>query len=222
MEEHIVKILKADYVTHNVKRFRVEKPKGYSFKPGQATEAAVNKPEFKNQNRPFTFTSLNDHPELEFTIKIYKAHNGVTKAIGELKEDDEIIIHDVWGAINYKGPGVFFAGGAGVTPFIAIFRQLFKDGKISGNLLYFSNKTEKDIILKDEFEKMLGSNFYNNVTREESTKYDKRRIDESFIKEKVKNFNQNFYVCGPDKFVAEINKTLKILGAKPDSVIIEQ
>jgi hypothetical protein len=49
-----------------------------------------------------------------------------------------------------------------------------------------------------------------------------RRIDESFIKEKVKNFNQNFYVCGPDKFVAEINATLKILGAKPDSVVFEQ
>lgn len=139
MEEHVVKILKAELVTHNVKRFKVKKPKGYSFKPGQATEAAVNKPEFKNQNRPFTFTNLNEDPELEFTIKIYKERDGVTKAIGELKAGDEIIIHDVWGTINYKGPGVFFAGGAGVTPFIAIFRQLFKDGKIDGNLLYWKS-----------------------------------------------------------------------------------
>ena len=222
MKEHVVKILKVEFVTHNVKRLRVKKPKGYAFKPGQATEAAVNKPEFKNQNRPFTFTSLNEDPQLEFTIKIYKEHGGVTKAIGELKDGDEIIIHDVWGAINYKGSGVFFAGGAGVTPFIAIFRQLFKDGKISGNLLYFSNKTEKDIILKDEFEKMLGNNFYNTITRETSTKYDKRKIDETFIKEKVKNFNQNFYVCGPDKFVTDINVALKNLGANPDSIVIEQ
>jgi len=222
VEEHIVKVLKAEFITHDVKRLKVEKPEGYKFTPGQATEAAVNKPGFNKQNRPFTFTSLNEDPELEFTIKSYIDRGGVTKAIGELKEGDEIIIHDVWGAINYKGPGVFFAGGAGVTPFIAIFRKLYKDGKISGNLLYFSNKTEKDIILKDEFEKMLGNNFYNIITKETTTKYDKRRIDESFIKEKVKNFNQNFYVCGPDKFVAEINATLKILGAKPDSVVFEQ
>jgi ferredoxin-NADP reductase len=222
MEEHIVKILKTEKVTHDVKRFQVQKPEGYSFTPGQATEASINTPELKNEKRPFTFTSLNDEAELEFTIKIYKERDSVTKALDELKAGDEIIIHDVWGAIHYKGPGVFIAGGAGVTPFIAIFRQLYKNNKIEGNRLIFSNKTEKDIILKDEFEKMLGSNFYNTLTREKSDKYDNRRIDESFLKEQVKDFNQNFYVCGPDKFVQDIQTILSKLGASPESVVFEE
>lgn len=42
MEEHIVKILNIDKVTHNVKRFQVEKPEGYTFNPGQATEVSIN------------------------------------------------------------------------------------------------------------------------------------------------------------------------------------
>lgn len=222
MEEHIVKILKAEYVTHDVKRFRVTKPAGYSFIPGQATEVSINKPGLKDERRPFTFTSLNDWAELEFTIKIYKNHDGVTNALGKLKEGDEILLHDVWGAINYKGPGTFFAGGAGVTPFIAIFRQLYKDGQINGNRLFFSNKTEKDIILKYEFEKMLGNNFYNVITREKSSEYFNGRIDENFIKENLRDFNQNFYVCGPDLFVQEISSILKKLGANPESVIIEK
>ena len=222
MEEHIVKILKTEKVTHDVKRFQVQKPEGYSFTPGQATEASINTPELKDEKRPFTFTSLNDEAELEFTIKIYKERDSVTKALDELKVGDEIIIHDVWGAIHYKGPGVFIAGGAGVTPFIAIFRQLYKNNKIEGNRLIFSNKTEKDIILKDEFEKMLGSNFYNTLTREKSDKYDNRRIDESFLKEQVKDFNQNFYVCGPDKFVQDIQTILSKLGASPESVVFEE
>ena len=222
MEEHIVKILKTEKVTHDVKRFQVQKPEGYSFTPGQATEASINTPELKDEKRPFTITSLNDEAELEFTIKIYKERDSVTKALDELKAGDEIIIHDVWGAIHYKGPGVFIAGGAGVTPFIAIFRQLYKNNKIEGNRLIFSNKTEKDIILKDEFEKMLGSNFYNTLTREKSDKYDNRRIDESFLKEQVKNFNQNFYVCGPDKFVQDIQTILSKLGASPESVVFEE
>ena len=222
MEEHIVKILKTETVTHDVKRFRVERPDGYSFTPGQATEAAINKPELINEKRPFTFTGLKDDPDLEFTIKIYKKHDSITKALNELKAGDELLIHDVWGAIHYKGPGVFIAGGAGVTPFIAIFRQLYKDGKINGNRLIFSNKTESDIILKDEFEKMLGKNFYNTLTREESDKYDNRRIDENFIKEQVKDFNQNFYVCGPDKFVKDIQTILTNLGASPESVVFEE
>ena len=46
--------------------------------------------------------------------------NGISK----LKPGDDLIIRDVWGAISYKGEGVFIAGGAGVTPFISIFRDL--------------------------------------------------------------------------------------------------
>jgi ferredoxin-NADP reductase len=221
MEEHLTKILKAEPVTHDVKRFTVEKPKGYTFTPGQATEVSLNKPELKDEKRPFTFTGLNDWPNLEFTIKIYSDHKGLTNALGDLKEGDEIVLHDVWGAINYKGSGTFFAGGAGVTPFIAIFRQLYNDKKIDGNKLFFSNKTDADIILKEEFEKMLGENFYNTLTREKSSKYDNRRIDENFIKEKVKDFNQNFYICGPDNFVMDIKKTLKKLGATPEAIVIE-
>jgi predicted ferric reductase len=56
--------------------------------------------------------------QLEFTNKIYDSHNGVTK-IRKLKHGDVII--RVWGAIEYKGEGLFIAGGAGVTPFLQYF-----------------------------------------------------------------------------------------------------
>ena len=222
MEGYIVKILKIEEVTHNVRRFTVSKPDNYSFLPGQATEVSVNKESLKNEKRPFTFTGLNEWPTLEFTTKIYTDHHGVTEALGKVKEGDELIIRDVWGAINYKGPGVFIAGGAGVTPFIAIFRQLHKDNKLEGNTLFFSNKTEKDIILKDEFSKMLGKNFYNTLTQEKSKKYDHRKIDKAFLRDHIKNFNQNFYVCGPDLFVKDITGFLQGLGVKADTIIFEK
>ena len=221
MISYNVKILKTEFVTHDVKRFRVEKPTGYKYLPGQATEVTIEGMEEKVGKGPFTFTSLNEEKELEFTIKIYD-DGGLTKELGKLKAGDKLIIHDVWGTITYQGPGVFFAGGAGVTPFIAILRQLYKDGKVSWNKLIFSNKTENDIILKDEFEKMLGKNFYNTLTRENSDKYDNRRINENFIREQIKDFNQNFYVCGPDKFVEDIQNILAKLGASPESVVFEK
>jgi len=222
MENHQVKILKTEYVTHDVKRFRVEKPEGYKYIPGQATEVTIKGMEEKIGKGPFTFTSLNEDPELEFTIKIYDEVEGLTKELGKLKTGDELIIHDVWGSINYNGPGVFFAGGAGVTPFIAIFRQLFEDGKIADNKLICSNKTEKDIILKEGFEKMLGKNFINVITREHSEKYYNQKIDESFIKKIVTNFKQHFYICGPDKFVKDIQNVLTKLGATSDQIVIEK
>ena len=51
----------------------------------------------------FTFTGLNDDPFLQFTIKGYPDHHGVTDQLHKLKPGDEIIIHDVWGAIEYRG-----------------------------------------------------------------------------------------------------------------------
>ena len=124
--EHVVKIKTIENVTHDVKRFLCEKPLGYYFIPGQATEVSINKDQWREEKRPFTFTSLNDSPDLEFVIKIYSDHTGVTNELNTLHPGDELIVRDVWGAIEYKGPGYFIAGGAGITPFIAILRQLKK------------------------------------------------------------------------------------------------
>ncbi|RUO50802.1 hypothetical protein CWE21_01525 [Pseudidiomarina aquimaris] len=65
-------------VTHDVKRIRLAKPDGYQFTPGQATEVALDREGWRDEKRPFTFTSLNSDPWLEFTIKVYPEHDGVT------------------------------------------------------------------------------------------------------------------------------------------------
>ena len=152
--DHIVKINSVHPVTHDVNRYRFYKPEGFQFTPGQAADVSINLPEWKDEKRPFTFTCLNSDPYLEFTIKSYP-NNGVTQQLPNLKPGNELIISDPWGAIEYKGEGYFIAGGAGITPFIAILRQLFKDGKIKGNKLFFSNKTSKDIIYETELKNML-------------------------------------------------------------------
>src|ERR1044072_10062647 len=181
MESHIVKIKTIKQVTHDVKSFRIEKPEGYVFSPGQATEVCINKEGWKEERRPFTFTSLNNEPTLEFTIKRYADHNGVTNQIHQLVPGDELILHDVWGAIEYKGPGYFIAGGAGVTPFIAILRQLHRDNQLAGNVLFFSNKTAGDIIYKDELTNMLGKHARYILTRENSDDFEKGFINKDFL-----------------------------------------
>jgi ferredoxin-NADP reductase len=220
--EHIVKIISITQITHNVRQFNLEKPEGFHFNPGQATEVSINEKEWKDEKRPFTFTCLNDDPYLQFTIKIYIDHNGVTNHLGQLQVGDELIIRDVWGAIEYKGPGYFIAGGAGITPFIAILRQLHKDGKLEGNTLFFSNNTDKDIILEKELKAMLGNNVLFTTTLQKDGKNDHRMIDINFLKAEVKDFNKHFYVCGPDQMVMDINKVLEKLGITSDSVVFEK
>ncbi len=222
MENYIVKILEIIDVTHNVKCFRFEKPEGYTFTPGHATDVSINKPGWEHEKRPFTFTALADKPYLEFTIKRYTNHDGVTNHLHGLSKGDELIIRDVWGAIEYKGPGYFIAGGAGITPFIAILRQLHRDDKLQGCKLIFANKTAADIIYEAELKSMLGNDLINILSEENNDKYLHGRINEDFLKRQIPDFNTRFYVCGPDKMIADINEVLLKNGANPDTVVFEK
>ena len=223
-EQHIVKILEIIPRTHDVKTYRFTKPEGYHFEPGQATDVSINQEKWKNEKRPFTFTCLNDQDFLEFTIKSYQDHDGVTNALYSLKPGDELIIRDVWGTIQYTGPGYFLAGGAGITPFIAILRQLKKDNKIAGNELFFSNKTADDIILHDELGDILGDNAHFIVTESESSNGNVEHgyMDKAFIQNHIKDYSKPFYLCGPDNMVAALKDVLKELGAKAESVVFEK
>lgn len=219
-ENHII-ILETDYITHDVKRFKVTKPEGYHFTPGEATDMVINQPEWLGKRHAFTFTGLNEWDFLEFTIKIYKDHNGFTNKLDQLKPGDELIIHDSFGAYHYQGEGTFIAGGAGITPFIAILRTLKKENRLGNNSLIYSNKGSRDIILKEELEEMLGSRFINTLTREKTQLYDNRRIDKAYLKERIHDFSQYFYVCGKRDMMNNIRTDLIALGAASKRVIIE-
>src|SRR5947207_2196339 len=109
MENHIVKVLESQFNTHDVKRFVVEKPADFDFDPGQSVHLSINLPEWKNQVRPFSITNLKEQDYLEFMIKIHKDHQGVTHMLGRINTGAELILHDVFGDIQYKGPGIFIA-----------------------------------------------------------------------------------------------------------------
>ena len=222
MEKHIVKILNIEEVTHDVKSFKVEKPEGYSFVPGQATDVSVNAPGLRNEKRPFTFTGLNSAGYLEFTIKIYSERNGITNEIGKLKPGSELIIRDVWGDISYKGEGVFIAGGAGITPFISIFRDLQNKKKIGGNMLIFSNKKKEDIILEGELKLMLGNSFINILSEEKSKGYAHGFITQEFLKAHIPGHTQNYYLCGPPPMMESVIKQLSGLGVNEKSITMEK
>lgn len=226
--EHTVKIKSIGHVTHDVLRIVTEKPPSFSFKPGQAADISINKINWQIEKRPFTFTSLPSYNYLEFTIKTYPSHKGVTNELLKLKKHDELIVADVFGAIAYKGKGVFIAGGAGVTPFISIFRDLQAKNEIGDNKLLFANKTKADIILEQEFKKILSKNFINILSDEKVEGYFHGFITEDLLKSHVTTdalgqagIGRNVYVCGPPPMMEAIEKQLANLRVDEDLIIKE-
>jgi ferredoxin-NADP reductase len=221
MENFTVGIKSIGLITRDVLQIFVQKPERFDFIPGQAAEIAINKTGWQNERRPFTFTSLPDDEYLQFTIKTYPSRNGVTNELLKLKRNDELIIYDVFGAIAYKGEGLFIAGGAGVTPFISIFRYLNSIDAIGNNRLIAANKLRDDIILKYEFARMLEDNFINVLSDEDASTYLHGYITKDLLSKHISDFKKPVYLCGPPPMMDAVEKILSDLNFNPELLVKE-
>lgn len=209
-------------LARNVFEYELQKPSGFDFKPGQAVNVAIDKEGWRDQWRPFTLTSLPGWDRLQLMIKSYHDHQGVTEQLGRLLVGDELIIDEPWGTIEYNGQGTFIAGGAGITPFIAILRDLNEREEFAGHRLLLANKRERDIFPTDTLNAMIGLDMTHVLSEEETTEHAHGRIDRAFLAETIDDFSQKFYVCGPPQMVKDVNEALKDLGADPDGLVFEQ
>lgn len=205
--EHTVKVKSVEHVTHDVLGIVTQKPSSIRYSPGQATEIFVNKEKWRTEGRPFTFTSIPAFDYLEFTIKTYPTRQGVTNQLLQLKANDELILKDIFGDIAYKGPGVFIAGGAGITPFLSILRDLQSKGQLEDNQLLFASKTKADIIREQEFNKMLGGKFVNILSDENMAGYKHGFVTEELLKPYI-HPGRYVYLCGPPPMMDAAEKLL--------------
>lgn len=216
-----VKIISIEHLTHDVLKIVAEKPASINYQPGQAVDISIIKQNWEQELRAFTFTSLPGDEYIEFIIKTYPSHNGVTAQLLSLNKGDELLIHDVFGDITYKGEGIFIAGGAGVTPFISILRQLEKENRIGNNKVIFANKTKADIILEDKFRQLLGDNFINILSDEKIANYEYGFISADLIKKHTNEHSQYFYLCGPEPMMQAVEKHLSSLGISEIFIVKE-
>lgn len=219
--ENISKIISIEHPTHDVLRIKIEKTDKIQFVPGQAADISINKAGWENELRAFTFTSLPHENYLEFTIKTYPSHQGVTNQLLSVKEGDELIVGGVFGDIHYKGEGIFLAGGAGITPFIAIFKQLQKENKLGQNKLIFANKLKADIIDEVWFRSILGNKFINVLSGEKAEGYEYGYLTADIIRKHQNSNLKYYYLCGPPPMMDAVEKALDNLGINKEYIVKE-
>lgn len=221
MDRQKVKIKSIKRLNHNVLQIKTTKPKDCKYKPGQAVRISIDKKGWRQEDRPFTFTSLPSDEDLEFIIKIYPSHDGMTEQLFDLTITDELFLENIYGTIDYEGKGTFIAGGSGLTPFVAILKDLKEKNQLEGHSLLFANQTEKDIFLEDWLKETLGENYKNILSKEEKKGFEYGIIDKEFLKKNVTDYTQNFYVCGPPEMSDSVIENLLELGAKKENIVAE-
>lgn len=219
--EHIVTVKSIIKITHDVLKINTVKPAGYVFKPGQATHVSINRNGWKLKENPFTFTSIPSNNYLEFVIKTYPGHKGVTNELLGLEKNDELIIREVTGSLLYKGEGLFIAGGAGVTPFLSILRDLQHRNEVGQNRLLFANKTKVDIILEPELKAILGEHFVPVLSEEYVKGYAFGLVTKELLQAQKHLTEKPVYLCGPPPMITAIENHLSELGVKSNLIVKE-
>ncbi len=218
---HHLTLRHIEKVAHDACRLVFDRPSGFDFTPGEATEMALDRDGWREEWRPFTLTSQPEDDHLEYVIKLYPSHAGVTNEIGTLVPGETVQIGEPWGAIHDAGPGTFIAGGAGVTPFIPILRRRARDGTLGDSHLVFANKDERDILLRAEWEGMDGlrTTFVLDADR---PGFPQGPIDAELLEERVGDFSGIFYVCGPPAMIEAVIAALHDHGVSDVQIVQEQ
>lgn len=210
------KVLHKQEINHNVMRFHIERPYGYTFTSGQAIDLSIDQPGYELEVAPFTIVSDVGSSILELIIKIRPDKNSLTYGLARLDRGDVLQITEPWDTYKYKGSGAFIAAGSGITPFIPILKQIAIDGinlKMDHTMIY-ANKGKEDILFKTELKRFFGNNYVNVLSTDKEKNKASGRVDFYFLKKRITNLNQYFYICGPKVFEQEVRCNLLKLGAK--------
>ena len=92
MTIHRCRLLMRETDTHDVQRFVFTRPDGFSYAPGQGVELAIDRDDWRDEWRPFTPTSLTEDAILQFIIKAYPSHDGVTTRLHDLAVGDTVLL----------------------------------------------------------------------------------------------------------------------------------
>ena len=225
--DHTLTLREIRPVTHDTVHLVFDRPEGYDFRAGQANRWGLDVDGMRDAGKPFTITSLPDEDRLEFVVKTYPVaehpeHDGVTERIGKMEAGEQVFVGDPYGDIRDEGPGVFVAGGAGVTPFIPILEARRRAGTLAGCTLLYSNKAERDIILRETWDAMRadGLTVHYTVTEEEDGPFPNRQTDAAYIRETT-GLDHRFYVCGPPPMMKAVIADLRDAGVPDDRITVE-
>lgn len=224
------KIVGIEEETHDVKTFEVELEETIDFIPGQYCLVSMkDKEELEGEKRPFTFSNPPEKTKekklMDLTVKKI---GEFTTAMHNLDEGAKVIIRSPRGeSLNFdesvKEDIVFLAGGSGITPFMSALRFAVNQDLENTFTLFFSNRTERDIIYREELGKMdKRENIEVIHSLEEfpgDWKGEEGRIDKEMISKHVSDpLNRLWYICGPPPMVEAMVKILEKLGVPGNKI----
>lgn len=187
--------------------FRPDRPLKYIA--GQYIEITIPGVRFDSRGNRRTFTIVSPPSEELINIGVKFNSNGsqFKTELQSLEVGDEVIGNHIAGdfilPINSSAPLVFIAGGIGVTPFIAMIREMYASKKKYTTELYYFVSDNKEVAYRNILKLAKNSGIKVNLRTNRLTEEDIRN-----------HLTANFYLSGPPGFVKSYKAELQKMGIK--------
>jgi ferredoxin-NADP reductase len=224
---YTVGCLRNDIIADGVYEFALEKPVGFTFKPGQFVlfDVALIENPADVQTRAFSIASAPSEDTLLFVAKMIPGGRASRWIEETLKKGTEVIMKGPFGnfvlaqpqagtpASESRGEGgiVFIATSTGIAPFRSMIVDTLSRGDTRRMDLIFGVKTEKDLFWVTEMESIAREhgNFFMHVTLSEPvTEWKSHRgWVQAIAPQVVKDFSRaELYVCGNPNMTKDVKE----------------
>lgn len=208
--------------THDTFTLRLEAEDGRPLPhdPGQFMFLTLRRKEAPSEQHPFTISSSpTEGGAIAATIK--KSGN-FTNTIDRTLPGDQARVEGPYGRfsfVHYDAPALLFiAGGVGVTPIMSMLRHLRDTGDGRQAILIYGNRTERDIIFRDELADLPDNVKIVHVLSEPDGDWDGPRgyVTRDIIEEAGGTMlaDAHVYLCGPPPMMDTVVEALGDLGVE--------
>ncbi len=210
----------------SVRTYRLEPMEGkIEFTPGQFAFIHILDENGESiVKRPYSIASAPEEEQLEFCIKLVGGE--LTGRLEKMKEGDVVGIDGGLGHFNFSGQkkAAFIAGGTGIAPIISILRHVVKSGAEGEYLVFYSVKTQEDILYNEELKRLgkhPGIKVIITLTREEWEGHTGRICHDLIAGHIPNGTDYNWWVCGPMGLIKAMKECLLSLKAEPENIKLE-
>lgn len=206
-------ITELTFLSSEVVKLRVKTTDGatIAFLPGQYANILVPGSDL---TRSYSFSSVSGSDEMEFIIRLIPEVGLMSNYLRQAKVGDSLEITGPLGSFYNREitkPTLFFAGGTGIAPFIAMMEQLNIENNNQKIQLFYGATTTENVVELERINAFTNINveFFACVSNEESTTFPIGYVTQWVNKDMLTAPSYDIYICGPNAMVDAVKQALE-------------
>ncbi len=146
---HVVRLKSREEVAERTMAFYLEKPPGFTFKPGQYLDVTLpDPPETDEEGNTRTFSIASAPHESALIVATRLRESAFKRVLASMPLNREVKVEGPFGNLtmhnNAARAAVLIAGGIGITPFRSMVLRAAKDKLGHRVILFYSNRRPED------------------------------------------------------------------------------